>query len=137
MLTLTLNGAAEATKTETGPTVTSEAIILPNPNGLHARPAAVLTSIAKTFQSEIRLQLGDRSANARSVTSLMALETAKGDKVVLVAKGPDARQAVDKLSPLIAEGLGDEGCVPAPSLATTTQSPISAAAPRPKDEIQT
>ena len=134
VLTLTLNGAAAATRTETGPTVTSEAIILPNPNGLHARPAAVLTSIAKTFQSEIRLQLGDRSANARSVTSLMALETAKGDKVVLVAKGPDAREAVDKLSPLIAEGLGDEGCVPAPALATTTLAPISAAAPRPKDE---
>ena len=134
VLTLTLNGAAAATRTETGPTITSEAIILPNPNGLHARPAAVLTSIAKTFQSEIRLQLGDRSANARSVTSLMALETAKGDKVVLVAKGPDAREAVDKLSPLIAEGLGDEGCVPAPALATTTLAPISAAAPRPKDE---
>ena len=64
----------------------------------------------------------------------MALETAKGDKVVLVAKGPDAREAVNKLRLLIAEGLGDEGCVPAPALATTTLSPISAAAPRPKDE---
>ena len=42
-----------------------------------------------------------------------------------------ARAAVDKLSPLIAEGLGDEGCVPAPALATTTLAPISAAAPRP------
>ena len=82
-----------------GPTVTSEAIILPNPNGLHARPAAVLSSVAKTFKSDVRLQLGDRSANARSVTSLMALETALGDKVVFVAKGPDAREAVDKLTP--------------------------------------
>ena len=97
---------------ETGPTVTSEAIILPNPNGLHARPAAVLSSFAKKLKYDIRLQLGDRSANARSVTSLMALETAKGDKVQLVAKGPDAREAVDKLTPMIAEGLGDEGCVP-------------------------
>ena len=133
VLTLTLNGAAAATKAETGPTVTSEAIILPNPNGLHARPAAVLSSIAKTFQSEIRLQLGDRFANARSVTSLMALETAKGDKVLLVAKGPDAREAVDRLTPMIAEGLGDEGCVPVSARATMTEGPISAPAPRPKD----
>ena len=74
VLTLTLNGAAAAAgETETGPTMTSEAIILPNPNGLHARPAAVLSSVAKTFKSDIRLQLGDRSANARSVTSLLAL----------------------------------------------------------------
>ncbi|HEY5892655.1 MAG TPA: phosphoenolpyruvate--protein phosphotransferase [Chthoniobacterales bacterium] len=133
VLTLTLNGAAAAEKGEAGPVVTSDAIILPNPNGLHARPAAVLSSIARTFKSEIRMQLGDRSANARSVTALLALDTANGDKVVLVAKGPDAREAVDKLAPLIAEGLGDEGCVPAPALATTTMEPISAPAPRPKD----
>ena len=130
VLTLTLNGAAAAEKAETGPTVTSEAIILPNPNGLHARPAAVLSSTARTFKSDIRLQLGDRSANARSVTSLLALETALGDKVLLVAKGPDAREAVDRLTPMIAEGLGDEGCVPASALATMTESPISAPAPR-------
>jgi glucose-specific phosphotransferase system IIA component len=42
VLTLRLNGAAATIQEEVGPTVTSEAIILPNPNGLHARPAAVL-----------------------------------------------------------------------------------------------
>ena len=130
VLTLTLNGAAVATKEEAGPTVTSEAIVLPNPNGLHARPAAVLSSTSKTFKSDIRLQLGDRSANARSVTSLMALETARGDKVVLVAKGPDAREAVNRLTPMIAEGLGDEGCVPVSAPATMTEAPIGAPAPR-------
>jgi phosphoenolpyruvate-protein phosphotransferase len=130
VLTLTLNGAAAEAKEELGPTVTSEAIILPNPNGLHARPAAVLSSTAKTFKSDIRLQLGDRSANARSVTSLMALETARGDKVVLVAKGPDAREAVNSLTPMIAEGLGDEGCVPVSAPATMTEAPIAAPAPR-------
>ena len=130
VLTLTLNGAGAAAKEETGPTVTSNAIILPNPNGLHARPAAVLSSMAKKFKSDIRLQLGDRSANARSVTSLMALETARGDKVLLVAKGPDAREAVDRLTPMIVEGLGDEGCIPVSSLATMTEAPIAAPAPR-------
>ena len=42
----------------------------------------------------------------------MELETARGDKILLVGEGPDAREAVDKLTPMIAEGLGDEGCVP-------------------------
>ncbi len=130
VLTLTLNGAAAVGREEAGPTVMSEAIILPNPNGLHARPAAVLSSTAKTFKSDIRLQLGDRFANARSVTSLMALETARGDKVLLVAKGPDAREAVDRLTPMIAEGLGDEGCVPVAAPATMTMAPIAAPAPR-------
>jgi phosphoenolpyruvate-protein phosphotransferase len=130
VLTLTLNGAAAKAAVEEGPAVTSEAIILPNPNGLHARPAAVLSSAAKTFKSDVRLQFGDRSANARSVTSLMALETAVGDKVILVARGPDAREAVEKLTPMIVKGLGDEGCVPAAALAAMLESPISAPAPR-------
>jgi multiphosphoryl transfer protein len=60
----------------------------------------------------------------------MALETARGDKVLLVAKGPDAREALDKLTPMIAEGLGDEGCVPVSAPATMTVAPIAAPAPR-------
>ena len=36
-----------------GTTVTSEAILIPNPAGLHARPAAVLTNAAKKFSGPI------------------------------------------------------------------------------------
>ncbi len=110
--------------------VTSDAIVIPNPTGLHARPAAVLANLAKGFQSSIKLQLGDRQANLRSVTSIMSLEVEKGATVRLVASGPDAREAVDKIAPVIAAGSGDEGCVPAPAPATTVSSPESAAAPR-------
>jgi phosphocarrier protein FPr len=46
--------------------VTSSAIIIPNPTGLHARPSAVLANVAKSFASEVRLHAGDRSANARA-----------------------------------------------------------------------
>ena len=49
---------------------------------------------------------------------------------MLVAKGPDAREAVDRLTPMIVEGLGDEGCVPVSALATMTVAPIAAPAPR-------
>jgi phosphocarrier protein FPr len=110
--------------------VTSEAIVIPNRTGLHARPAAVLANLAKKFQSTIKLQLGDRQANARSVTSIMALDVKLGAKVQVVATGTDAAAAVEKLSKVLAEGSGDEGCVPAAAPATTTIS--SAAAPPPR-----
>jgi multiphosphoryl transfer protein len=130
LLELTLaNGSSTATASE-GTTVTSEAILIPNPTGLHARPAAVLASVAKSFQSEIKLQLGDRTANARSITALMSLDVGRGDKVVVVAKGVDAREATEKLSKLIADGLGDEGCAPAPAPATTTIAKIAEPPPR-------
>ncbi len=111
-------------------TITSEAVVIPNPTGLHARPAAVLASLAKTFQSAIKLQLGDRHANARSVTAIMALDVAQGAKVQVLASGPDARTAVARLVEVLAQGCGDEGCPPAPAPATITISPHAAPARR-------
>src|SRR5262245_10877323 len=52
-------GAAPPNDDSTTP-VTSEAILIPNPTGLHARPAAVLSNLAKGFKSSIKLQVGDR-----------------------------------------------------------------------------
>ena len=65
------DGAVRPATSREGATVTSDAIIVPNATGLHARPAAVLANVAKSFQSEVKLQRGDRFANARSVTSIM------------------------------------------------------------------
>jgi phosphocarrier protein FPr len=132
LLTLTLAAGGTAVVTGEGALVTSDAILIPNPTGLHARPAAVLASVAKTFQSEIKLQIDERTANARSITGIMGLEAARGDKIVIVARGADARQVVEKLSKLIAEGLGDEGCSPAPALATIAVAKIAEPAPRPR-----
>jgi phosphoenolpyruvate-protein phosphotransferase len=132
LLTLTLADGGAPTASSDGATVTSDAILIPNPTGLHARPAAVLASIAKQFRSELKIQLGDRTANARSITGIMSLEAGHGAKVTLVAKGPDAKEAVAKLSKLIADGLGDEGCTPAPAPATTTMANIAAPPPRPR-----
>jgi phosphocarrier protein FPr len=135
LLTLTLgNGAAAAAAADESVPVTSDAILVPNETGLHARPAAVLANVAKGFPSEIKVQLGERTANARSVTAIMALDAGRGDKVLVVAKGEDAKQAVERLSQLIAEGLGDEGCTPAPAPASTTTAKIAQPPPRPRSD---
>jgi multiphosphoryl transfer protein len=122
----------EAAASIAGTTMISEAVVIPNPSGLHARPAAVLASLAKGFQSAIKLQLGDRQANARSVTAIMALEASHGSKVQVMASGPDAAAAVEKLASVLAKGAGDEGSAPAPAPATTTISRAAAPASRRK-----
>jgi multiphosphoryl transfer protein len=134
LLKLSLTAGGEKRVAKEGATITSEAILVPNKTGFHVRPASVLASVAKTFQSEVKVQKGDRSANARSLTSIMGLEVVGGDKVVVVAKGPDAKEAVAKLSALIAAGLGDEGHVPAPAPATITIAKIAEPCPRPRNE---
>jgi phosphocarrier protein FPr len=116
---------------EAGVTVTSEAILIPNPTGLHARPAAVLANLAKKFSSEIQLVKGGQQANAKSLVALMALEVGHNDKVTLTACGADAQEAVDSLGTLLQQGLGDEGCSPAPAPASFMLSADAAPAPRP------
>jgi phosphocarrier protein FPr len=111
-------------------TVTSEAIIIPNKTGLHARPGAVIANIAKGFESVIKLQCGDQQANARSLTAILALQVTHGAKVHVVASGPDAAAAVKELAAVLARGCGDEGCAPAPAPATTTLAPSAAPARR-------
>src|SRR5262245_55338156 len=79
----------------------SPAILIPNPAGLHARPAAVLANAAKKFSADIRLQRGEQSANAKSVVAIMGMEVGHGDRVVLTAQGIDAQDAIRVLAPMI------------------------------------
>jgi len=87
--------------------VTSPAILIPNATGLHVRTSAVLANAAKMFRSEIQLYLGERQANAKSVTAIMGLDARQGAKVVLSAQGPDSAEAVAKLADLMQQGMGE------------------------------
>ena len=128
-------GEAQADLTA-GERVVSEAIIIPNTTGLHARPAAVLANLSKKYKSKILLQRVDDQANAKSVVGIMGLEVLHHNKVILIAEGPDAQQAIDVIVPQLTAGLGDEGAQPAPAPATTEISEDAAPAPRPRSNDQ-
>lgn len=104
--------AAETNSNDAGDFVVSEPIYLCNTVGLHARPAAQLTQLLADFSSTVELRLGDKTANARSITALLKLNTSYGDPVVLAARGDDAQAVLDKAIPAIHAGLGDEGVTP-------------------------
>jgi phosphotransferase system HPr (HPr) family protein len=74
-----------------------------DPAGLHARPAAQFVKTASRFQSDIVLDIGDRTANAKSLVGILGLTIRPGAEVALTADGPDAD---DALAALLAE-LGD------------------------------
>jgi len=99
-------------------TAVSADIRLPNRQGLHARPAAVVAAAAKAFRADIRLLRGADAANAKSVTSILLLATNPNDAIRVSATGPDAAAAVSALAELLACGSGEsqasgESAVPA------------------------
>ena len=119
--------------------VYSDEVTLPNPAGLHARPAAVFAAEAKKYTSDIRLLRGSDTANAKSVVSIMVLATKFGDKVRVQATGPDAGEATGKLAHLLAEGSGEKpGDAPAPAADAPVATPVVAevrAAPANANEL--
>lgn len=112
LMTVTLKRDTGDGEEESGLEVLSEALIVPNPTGLHARPAAVLAALAKKFDARIELIKGEERANAKSVVGIMKLNVAHLDKIQLRAIGPDSESAVAEILPQIAGGLGDEGTPP-------------------------
>jgi phosphocarrier protein FPr/phosphocarrier protein len=127
-LSVELVGSEPAEETgSTAGAIVSDEVTLPNPAGLHARPAAVVAVEAKKYKSDIRLLRGGDSANAKSVVSLMGLATKFGDKVRVQAAGPDAGEAAAAIARLLAAGSGEKpGDAPAAAPAAASPAPVAA-----------
>lgn len=76
-------------------------IIITNKLGLHARAAAKLVTLASSFQSKIELKTTCKTANGKSIMSVMMLAAGKGSEITLFIDGNDEKQAVAALEVLI------------------------------------
>jgi phosphoenolpyruvate-protein phosphotransferase len=130
LMRITLAAPSAATEVEAqSAAVRSGPIVITAAGGLHARPAAVITTTARRFTSEVRLVKGSREANARSVVSIMALEADAGDEVTIVANGNDAAAAIAAISELLTSDVSseaparDNAASAAPLPMTTRQRP--------------
>jgi phosphocarrier protein HPr len=70
---------------------------------LHARPAGALAVAAGRFASVIRVTVGGRTVDAKSVLSVMGLGATSGQDVTVSAAGPDAQEAVAALAAILSE----------------------------------
>lgn len=80
-----------------------------NPLGLHARAAAQLVRAAGRFDSDIKLKRADnnRSADAKSILSVLTLAAAKGTKIGVTTVGSDEKEALQLIKQLFADGFGE------------------------------
>jgi multiphosphoryl transfer protein len=107
-------------------------IVIHNRTGLHARPAKVLVNLAKQFKSDIRLQHGEKKANAKSMVSVLTLGVISGSEITVQADGVDEETAIAELETAILAGLGDED---EHADAERAPTPVKAEAPRAKESL--
>ncbi|AIF50635.1 MULTISPECIES: HPr family phosphocarrier protein [unclassified Pelosinus] len=79
-----------------------------NQAGLHARPAAMFAQKASSFKSNIMIFKEGKSANAKSIISIMGLGVKKGDNLLVKIDGPDAAAAGEALKKLVMDKFGEE-----------------------------
>jgi phosphotransferase system HPr (HPr) family protein len=97
-------------------------LIVIDPAGLHARPAAKVVKVASRFQSRIVLRSGERTADVKSLIALLGLTIRPQTEITLTADGPDGDEALAALM----EELGSAVAL-APDGPTVDRSPDGAA----------
>ena len=75
--------------------------------GLHARPASTFVQTAAKFSSDIEVNHGETTANAKSILSVLTLGVHKDAEIVVKAEGEDADEALKALKELVLDNFGE------------------------------
>jgi phosphocarrier protein len=89
--------------------VTSRAVRVTNPLGLHARAAARFVRLAAGFTAHVKVAHSGRVIDGKSIMGLLLLAAARGAEITVTADGADEEAAVEALCGLIARGFDEEG----------------------------
>jgi len=60
----------------------------------------------RDFRARLHWQKNDKTANGKSILSVLTLGAEQGDQVVLIVNGDDAQSAMNELVPLLEGDLG-------------------------------
>lgn len=75
----------------------TQEFLLKNPGGLHARPATFFVQECNKYKSEITVTHNGKTANAKSVITLMTLGAGEGKTITLTIEGEDEVVAMENL----------------------------------------
>jgi phosphotransferase system HPr (HPr) family protein len=91
--------------------VTTIRVVVRNPSGLHARPAALFVRTAGQFGSKITIGnplAGKGPVDAKSILSVLTLGVSSGTEVEVSAEGDDAEAALAAIREAVESGLGED-----------------------------
>ena len=85
----------------------TKTLTINNPTGLHLRPAGNLCKEAVKYKSKITFNYRNNNTNAKSVLSVLTACVKQGESIELICEGDDEEEAMENISRLIEEGLGE------------------------------
>ena len=74
-------------------------------NGMHARPAGMLASVAKRFQSKIRVSANGKEADGKRLLALMSLGAVCKTELTVLIDGEDEELAARDLEVFFQNGM--------------------------------
>ena len=86
----------------------SRTVEIINERGLHARASAKFVKLASGFDAEVTVSRDGQSVDARSIMGLMMLAAGIGSSIDISADGPQAEDALEALSALVAAKFDEE-----------------------------
>jgi len=86
----------------------SRVVEITNQRGLHARASAKFVKLAAGFDAQVTVSKDGTTVDARSIMGLMMLAAGIGCCVEISAAGPQAIEALDALSALVADRFDEE-----------------------------
>ena len=81
--------------------ITRELTLL-NRYGMHVRPAGLFAKTASKYDAEIEVEKDGNVVSGKSIMALMTLEAVCGSVLKISASGPQAEEALDELTALVA-----------------------------------
>jgi phosphotransferase system HPr (HPr) family protein len=84
--------------------MTERTVTVLNPQGLHARPAAAFVQAAKRWPCRLRVDVGGREADCKSILEVLMLGVEAGTAIHLVADGEQEAAALADLAAVVEGG---------------------------------
>lgn len=67
------------------------------PNGLEARPVALLVQVASQYESSVYVECEEKKVNAKSIMGMMSLGLSAGEDVTVIINGEDEVHAMEEI----------------------------------------
>ena len=85
----------------------SKKLKIVNEQGMHMRPASLLSQMATPYESSIKVVFNGKEYDCKSIMFLMSACIKYNSEIELVCDGPDEEKALEELAGFIESGLGD------------------------------